>query len=435
MPSHTYLRLGRWADAVRSNHAAYETDVLLSQRCLHPYAPDHNLDMLLYAASTAGMLRSAETAFGQLYGIKDRLLGGYMGPGRQWVWLPLLWVRFGQWGKVLATLQGPGPGDSGPSPAGGEQFALFVGQYARLMAMASPRFCPACWSDAARKQLGAAGVEQHLIKGMLRPLASNATTSSITPSTPADNASNSNLLPASPNTTIAATNTSANASSFTKADVEHTFDRLQELYTSIPPDAPTKPGAPPGIFSPAYKQQAEVLLAFARSKLALMSGNATGAALLLQQAVGVEDSMGYTEPPRMSGGPVRPCLCWLRRVAGDDVGSVEACSADLREYPGNVWSLAGLMKVAERQVNKSAAGAAASRGDANVVPARSEAGAFDTASSGCGVADAASRQQDGATGVRPAGVWSQVHNCLAGQWRVAAVLAEVPVQDSCLALL
>ena len=50
-------RMGRWKDAVTANVRAYRADVAFTQHCLMPYAPEHNTDMLIYAANMAGMVR------------------------------------------------------------------------------------------------------------------------------------------------------------------------------------------------------------------------------------------------------------------------------------------------------------------------------------------------------------------------------------------
>jgi len=57
MPSHTFVRIGRWHDAVTANLAAYKADVADAQHCQSPYEPEHNTDMLVYAANMAGEVR------------------------------------------------------------------------------------------------------------------------------------------------------------------------------------------------------------------------------------------------------------------------------------------------------------------------------------------------------------------------------------------
>jgi tetratricopeptide (TPR) repeat protein len=54
MPSHTYNQLGRWRDAVRSNIEAWHSDQKAAQGEGFAIYPDHNLHMLLFAASMDG---------------------------------------------------------------------------------------------------------------------------------------------------------------------------------------------------------------------------------------------------------------------------------------------------------------------------------------------------------------------------------------------
>ncbi|MDE0032028.1 MAG: tetratricopeptide repeat protein [Deltaproteobacteria bacterium] len=54
MPSHTYNRIGRWGDAVRSNLAAWHSDQRAEEDIAWAIYPSHNLHMLLFAASMDG---------------------------------------------------------------------------------------------------------------------------------------------------------------------------------------------------------------------------------------------------------------------------------------------------------------------------------------------------------------------------------------------
>ncbi len=56
MPSHTFVRIGRWADAVTANVAAWHADVADAAACQSPYEPEHNTNMLVYAANMAGQV-------------------------------------------------------------------------------------------------------------------------------------------------------------------------------------------------------------------------------------------------------------------------------------------------------------------------------------------------------------------------------------------
>lgn len=64
MPSHIFLRVGLYKEAVTVNRAAYDFDLARGQQCITPYLPEHNVNMLVYAAryvmrSAAGGVLSA----------------------------------------------------------------------------------------------------------------------------------------------------------------------------------------------------------------------------------------------------------------------------------------------------------------------------------------------------------------------------------------
>lgn len=50
------FRLGRYHDAAVSNVKAFNADLKLAQHCMEPYEPEHNTDMLIFAASMAGQV-------------------------------------------------------------------------------------------------------------------------------------------------------------------------------------------------------------------------------------------------------------------------------------------------------------------------------------------------------------------------------------------
>ena len=54
MPSHTFVRIGRYHDAVAANVHAWRADVADAAACQSPYEPEHNTDMLVYAANMGG---------------------------------------------------------------------------------------------------------------------------------------------------------------------------------------------------------------------------------------------------------------------------------------------------------------------------------------------------------------------------------------------
>jgi hypothetical protein len=56
-------RVGRWKDAVTANIRAYEADMAFTDNCMVAYGPEHNTDMLIYAANMAGLVRARSTQF------------------------------------------------------------------------------------------------------------------------------------------------------------------------------------------------------------------------------------------------------------------------------------------------------------------------------------------------------------------------------------
>lgn len=50
MPSHTFVRVGQYSRAMEVNQAAYDFDVRRGTQCVVPYLPEHNINMLVYAA-------------------------------------------------------------------------------------------------------------------------------------------------------------------------------------------------------------------------------------------------------------------------------------------------------------------------------------------------------------------------------------------------
>jgi tetratricopeptide (TPR) repeat protein len=66
MPSHTWNEVGHWDKSVRANTAAYNSDLKSRENQGFSYAPQHNLHMLLFAASYDGQ-GSAATQAGKDY--------------------------------------------------------------------------------------------------------------------------------------------------------------------------------------------------------------------------------------------------------------------------------------------------------------------------------------------------------------------------------
>ncbi|HUF50688.1 MAG TPA: hypothetical protein VMN60_07645 [Longimicrobiales bacterium] len=91
MPSHTYMRIGRYGDGVRSNQFAWLADQQAQHGGATAIYPAHNLHMLLFAASYDGQSAVAMQAARDL----AKLAAGSA------FQLPLVYARFGRWQEIL----------------------------------------------------------------------------------------------------------------------------------------------------------------------------------------------------------------------------------------------------------------------------------------------------------------------------------------------
>ena len=101
MPTHIYMNIGRWGDAVRGNQQAWHADQKAAYGGPPGVYPSHNLHMLLNAAVMDGQSAVAMQA------AKD--LAGHRGPWASYI--PLTYAAFGRWSEILA---GEGPTSEEP---------------------------------------------------------------------------------------------------------------------------------------------------------------------------------------------------------------------------------------------------------------------------------------------------------------------------------
>jgi tetratricopeptide (TPR) repeat protein len=97
MPSHTFNRVGRWGDAVRSNISAWHSDLRSADGTGFAIYPSHNLHMLLFAASMDGQGAIAEQAARDFAKIVP---GGVF-------YRALVLLRFGRFDEILALESPP----------------------------------------------------------------------------------------------------------------------------------------------------------------------------------------------------------------------------------------------------------------------------------------------------------------------------------------
>ena len=112
MPSHTYMRIGRYGDAVRSNQLAWIADQQAGYGGATAIYPSHNLHMLLFAAAYDGQSGVSIQAARDLAREHD---------WSDWQ-VPMVLARFGRWQEIL---------DLPPAPSG---FDAAIGTYARGLA-------------------------------------------------------------------------------------------------------------------------------------------------------------------------------------------------------------------------------------------------------------------------------------------------------------
>jgi len=96
MPSHTWNEVGHWGDSVRANIKAWHSDLKAAENKGFSYAPNHNLHMLLFAASMDGQGAVATQAG------KD-----YSKLGNNSMYEVLTLLRFGRFDEVLEVTSRP----------------------------------------------------------------------------------------------------------------------------------------------------------------------------------------------------------------------------------------------------------------------------------------------------------------------------------------
>lgn len=109
MPSHIYIRVGRWHDAIASNVKAVAADQAYRQvagpaRGFLPVYVAHNQHMLAYAAMMTGQGQLAMRHMRDLVAeLSDEFMAEYGAMSEAWLSMPIeCLVRFGRWDDVLA---------------------------------------------------------------------------------------------------------------------------------------------------------------------------------------------------------------------------------------------------------------------------------------------------------------------------------------------
>ncbi|CAD7699817.1 unnamed protein product [Ostreobium quekettii] len=293
MPSHNFLRMGRYGDGVDANQEAWEMDLRHSSKCVSPYLPEHNNNMLIYCASMAGMLGAAQRQGQAARDALGKLYPPYVVDGMDWAPLVTVWLRFAQWDRLQA-MEEPPLDARGWISQGGYKFSVALWRFAHFL-------------------LRAADLEMPKIEGGSR----------------------------------AARKLAAKLSD-EKVAAERAFLDLKAVVEEIPEDVKTMPGQGVGIYTQAYGALARIMYLQASAKWELLRGNPDVAVSSMAEAVNVSDALGYMEPPR-EHQPSRQCLGWVLLQAGRPDEAEAVYRRDLWEFPENAWSLLGLAQSLEAQ--------------------------------------------------------------------------------------
>ncbi len=114
MPSHIYIRVGRWHDAIESNRLAVAADrsyraVAGPAKGFLPVYVAHNEHMLAYAAMMTGQRELALAHMRSLVaGLPEEFMKDFGFIAETWLAMPLeVMVRFGRWDDILAEPEHP----------------------------------------------------------------------------------------------------------------------------------------------------------------------------------------------------------------------------------------------------------------------------------------------------------------------------------------
>ncbi len=149
MPSHTYLRVGRWAQGVEANFQAWNSNLDTAHDCRIPYLPAHNLDVLIFMASMAGRYATARQVATTLRHVPQDTLTG---PAYNYVTLPLLWLRFADWDALTQWPSSPTHDPDAVLPILGAEYTRALWWHAQILVQLNTKIA-ANWNASLLTEL------------------------------------------------------------------------------------------------------------------------------------------------------------------------------------------------------------------------------------------------------------------------------------------
>ena len=404
MPSHVYVRVGRYRDALASNAAARRHDVAAASggRCAPGYVPEHNAQLATYAAATAGMERAALASALGARRLRALVPDLYVARGREWTTVPLLRARFGDWRAVLldeaprsssvgfraeagndeadpdadddaddpvadaefarGPLMPPPPDARGRTLSGGRGFAQVVYHYVRLLALAARADAAAVRGDPSDGREDSPALQRAAVARELRALRRAAGDAdalreprTLPGGAPGLYASgNARLAPIYERIGTARSELAqvarwrAERERRWKQQQQQQEQQQEQQQQEQEQQEQQQQQQPQGGRGPPPASRAEA--AAERRALAALS-----------EAAELERALPYSEPPVLEA-PASACLAWaLLRAGGRAQEAAEAYARELAErHAENPWALAGLFEALEQrqqQLGQSVSGA------------------------------------------------------------------------------
>eukprot|EP00892_Ulva_mutabilis_P008676 jgi/Ulvmu1/6180/UM028_0036.1 len=273
MPCHVFIRKGRWADAIEASRAAAERDQRDSDNCQVAYAPEHNLDMALFAAMMAGDYNSSMWSARQLARAPQAHMPGYISAGINHVAAVHVGLYFGRCSEMDVRLGRASRGRSGT------KYQAYTATVAALKSAL-------CMIQTFHEQQRSAA--------------------------------------------------SGRLSAAQAAEMAALVKKVDTAASMVEEDVPTKPGYGLGLYSAAYHALTKMYALIAKAAHASAEERWDEAVMHMARAAKVENGMGYIEPPRMDM-ITQPCLVSVMVLSGDYVAAMKVSNETLARFPATLW--------------------------------------------------------------------------------------------------